>query len=254
YAAVIRNGEKWRVKVTDVVVGDIVMLRQGDFVPADIRISESTDLETDDSRVIGTSEPRPKNPYNVKQDPLETENLAFFGTYCIKGYGKGVCIATGNRTVLGQTRDLTVALENSKTAIYNSIKCLVQFLATSTGLLGIILFICSYHVGWFWLDTALYLLILVIANIPDSLLAGTTASLAISAKRMASHNCLAKDLEAVENLGVITVICCGKKDVITQDVHTVHHLWMDSKIFPFDPNKKEQGNISIKITLFKILI
>ncbi|KAF8774486.1 Sodium/potassium-transporting ATPase subunit like protein [Argiope bruennichi] len=239
FAVVLRNGEKWRIRARDIVVGDIVVLKQGDYVPADIRISESTDLETDDSRIIGTLEWRPKNPYNVKPDPLETENLAFFGTYCMRGYGRGICIATGDETVLGQTLDLTVALEKRKTAIYNSIEGLVHFLATMTGGLGIILFICSYHVGWFWLDTALYLLILVIANIPDSLLSGTTASLAISAKRMASHNCLVKDLETVENLGVVTVVCCGKKDVITQNVHTVHYLWLDQRSSPLNLIKRE---------------
>ncbi|GFX31047.1 hypothetical protein TNCV_2025501 [Trichonephila clavipes] len=85
FATLIRNGEKCRIKVKDLVAGDIVLLKKGDFVPADIRIIESYDLETDDSYIIGVSEMRPKNQYNVKDDPFESENFAFFGTYCLQG-------------------------------------------------------------------------------------------------------------------------------------------------------------------------
>ncbi|GIY29695.1 hypothetical protein CDAR_385771 [Caerostris darwini] len=240
-ATVIRNGDVCRIKVSDIVVGDIIILKKGDFVPADIRIIESDDLETDDSRIIGKSDNRAKNPYNIMDDPLESENLALFGTYCLKGYGKGICIGTGRKTVLGETLDLIVAYEKSETVIYVSVRRLVLFLATGTVFLGVILFIFSYHVGWFWLDTLLYLLILVIANIPDSLLPGVTASLAISAKRIASKKCLVTDLEAVENLGVISAICCGKKDVITQNIPTVHYLWLDSTSCLASYNQKKMG-------------
>ncbi|GFQ84125.1 hypothetical protein TNCT_136281 [Trichonephila clavata] len=176
FATLIRNGEKCRTKVKDLVVGDIVLLKKGDFVPADIRIIESYDLETDDSYIIGVSEMRPKNQYNVKDDPFESENFAFFGTYCLQGCGKGIVLATGDRTVLGQVFDMVVAFEKKRPFIYTRVQKLVRFLALCAVGLGGILYISSCSNVWFWLDTLIYLMIVTILIIPDSTLFNVTAS------------------------------------------------------------------------------
>ncbi|GFT44659.1 hypothetical protein NPIL_87791 [Nephila pilipes] len=170
FATLIRKGEKCRIRVRELVVGDIVIVKKGDFIPADIRIIESNDLETDDSRITGTLEARPKNQYDIKEDPLETDNLAYFGTFCLQGYGKGIVVATGDDTILGQIFDIVVAFEKKRPFVYTSIQKLVQFLTVCSVGLGIMLFIFSCKDGWFWLDTLIYLMIMTILTVPYSVL------------------------------------------------------------------------------------
>ncbi|GFX31049.1 hypothetical protein TNCV_2025521 [Trichonephila clavipes] len=154
------------------------------------------------------------------------------------GFGKGIVLATGDRTVLGQIFDMVVAFEKKRPFIYTRVQQLVRFLAACAVGLGGILYISSCSSGWFWLDTLIYLMIVTILIIPDSALFYVTASLTISAKRMASEKCLVKNLESAGILALISTICCGKKDVITQNIQTIRSLWLDAGIFHFGEDHK----------------
>lgn len=99
-AIVRRNGEKIQIATEKLVVGDIVEIKGGDRIPADIRIIQAMGLKVDNSSLTGESEPQSRSPECTNENPLETRNIAFFSTNAVEGAGVGVVINTGDRTVI----------------------------------------------------------------------------------------------------------------------------------------------------------
>jgi sodium/potassium-transporting ATPase subunit alpha len=201
-AQVLRNAEITSVDVTDLVVGDIVDVQFGDRVPADIRITENQGLKVDNSSLTGESEPLPRSVECTHPNPMETKNLAFFSTSVIEGTGRGIVIATGDRTLMGRVAGLASRLENNETPISREMDHFVSVISGVAIFFGMLFFIISVAMGYSWLDSAVFLIGIIVANVPEGLLATVTVCLALTAKRMAMKNCLVKHLEAVETLGM----------------------------------------------------
>merc|ERR1712045_727068 len=163
YAVVRRNGEKITVKAAELTLGDIVDIKFGDRVPADLRVIEARGFKVDNSSLTGESEPQTRSPEFTNENPLETRNLAFFSTNAVEG------------TCLGMVVNIITAV-----AVF----------------LGVSFFIIAFILGYNWLDAVIFLIGIIVANVPEGLLATVTVCLTLTTKRMASKNCLVKNLEA----------------------------------------------------------
>ncbi|KAL4470479.1 hypothetical protein ABPG74_012090 [Tetrahymena malaccensis] len=227
---VIRDGKEQRILAEKLVVGDIVRVKAGDKVPADIRILASNEMKVDNSPFTGEAEPLLRTTECSSLNPLETHNLAFFGTLCKEGQGKGVVINIGDKTMLGMISNLSSKEKAVKTPLRQEIDRFVLYISFIAIILAILLFVLACFVSKYGTFNSLLLGIgILVANVPEGLLGSLTISLVITAKRLHSKNVLVKNLEAVETLGSTSCICSDKTGTLTQNVMTVEHMWYDRK-------------------------
>ncbi|KFV49868.1 Sodium/potassium-transporting ATPase subunit alpha-1, partial [Tyto alba] len=240
-ALVVRNGEKISINAEGVVVGDLVEVKGGDRIPADLRIISAHGCKVDNSSLTGESEPQTRSPDFSNENPLETRNIAFFSTNCVEGTARGIVISTGDRTVMGRIASLASGLEGGKTPIAMEIEHFIHLITGVAVFLGVSFFILSLILEYTWLEAVIFLIGIIVANVPEGLLATVTVCLTLTAKRMARKNCLVKNLEAVETLGSTSTICSDKTGTLTQNRMTVAHMWFDNQIHEADTTENQSG-------------
>ncbi|XP_054979263.1 sodium/potassium-transporting ATPase subunit alpha-2-like [Sorex araneus] len=241
-ALVIREGQKLQIGVEKVVVGDLVEVKAGDRIPADIRLISSQGCKVDNSSLTGESEPQTRSPEFTHENPLETRNICFFSTNCVEGTAKGIVVATGDNTIMGRIAILASGLKVGKTPIAVEIEHFIHIITGVAVFLGVSFFILALILGYHWLEAIIFLIGIIVANVPEGLLATVTVCLTLTAKRMAHKNCLVKNLEAVETLGSTSTICSDKTGTLTQNRMTVAHLWFDQTVHKADTNEDRQEN------------
>ncbi|MGH0138730.1 UNVERIFIED_CONTAM: hypothetical protein FKN15_037130 [Acipenser sinensis] len=208
-ALVIRDGEKNSINAEEVVVGDLVEVKGGDRIPADLRIISANGCKVDNSSLTGTA--------------------------------RGIVINTGDHTVMGRIATLASGLEVGQTPISREIEHFIHIITGVAVFLGISFFILSLILGYSWLEAVIFLIGIIVANVPEGLLATVTVCLTLTAKRMARKNCLVKNLEAVETLGSTSTICSDKTGTLTQNRMTVAHMWFDNQIHEADTTENQSG-------------
>jgi len=241
YATVLREGQKLTLKAEEIVIGDIVEVKFGDRIPADIRVIEARSFKVDNSSLTGESEPQSRSPEFTHENPLETKNLAFFSTNAVEGTCKGIVISCGDNTVMGRIAGLASGLSSGDTPIAKEIHHFIHIITGVAVFLGVVFFIVAFILGYHWLDAVIFLIGIIVANVPEGLLATVTVCLTLTAKRMASKNCLVKNLEAVETLGSTSTICSDKTGTLTQNRMTVAHMWFDNQIIEADTTEDQSG-------------
>ncbi len=241
YALCLRDGEKSTLKAEELTVGDIVEVKFGDRIPADMRVIEARGFKVDNSSLTGESEPQSRNPDFTNENPLETKNLAFFSTNAVEGTAKGIVVNIGDNTVMGRIAGLASGLGSGETPIAKEIAHFIHIITGVAVFLGITFFIVAFILGYHWLDAVIFLIGIIVANVPEGLLATVTVCLTLTAKRMASKNCLVKNLEAVETLGSTSTICSDKTGTLTQNRMTVAHMWFDGHIVEADTSEDQSG-------------
>uniref|UniRef100_A0AAR2LVV6 Sodium/potassium-transporting ATPase subunit alpha n=1 Tax=Pygocentrus nattereri TaxID=42514 RepID=A0AAR2LVV6_PYGNA len=240
-AMVIREGEKRQINAEEVVLGDLVEIKGGDRIPADLRIISSSGCKVDNSSLTGESEPQTRSPDFTHENPLETRNISFFSTNCVEGTARGIVIATGDHTVMGRIATLASGLEVGQTPINIEIEHFIHIITGVAVFLGVSFFVLSLILGYTWLEGVIFLIGIIVANVPEGLLATVTVCLTLTAKRMARKNCLVKNLEAVETLGSTSTICSDKTGTLTQNRMTVAHMWFDNQIHEADTTEDQSG-------------
>jgi len=243
-AVVLRKGEKKTLNADNLVVGDIIEVKFGDRVPADIRVLKANGFKVDNSSLTGESEPQARTPDFTNENPLETKNIAFFSTNCVEGTCTGIVIRTGDRTVMGRIANLASGLSTGDTPIAKEIKHFIHIITSVAVFLGVTFFIIAFILGYYWLDAVIFLIGIIVANVPEGLLATVTVCLTLTAKRMAKKNCLVKNLEAVETLGSTSTICSDKTGTLTQNRMTVAHMWYDNQIVEIETSESQTSNTS----------
>ena len=241
YAICLREGEKQTVKAEELTFGDIIEVKFGDRMPADIRILEARGFKVDNSSLTGESEPQSRSPEYTHENPLETKNLAFFSTNAVEGTARGIVVNIGDNTVMGRIAGLASGLETGDTPIAKEIAHFIHIITGVAVFLGVTFFIIAFILGYHWLDAVIFLIGIIVANVPEGLLATVTVCLTLTAKRMASKNCLVKNLEAVETLGSTSTICSDKTGTLTQNRMTVAHMWFDNQIVEADTSEDQSG-------------
>ena len=219
----------------------MVEVKGGDRIPADIRIISASGFKVDNSSLTGESEPQSRGPDCTNENPLETRNLAFFSTNAVEGTAKGVVVNTGDRTVMGRIAHLVSGMPTEITPIAREINHFIQIMTGIAFFLGILFFIVAMCMNTYWLTAVIFLIGIIVANDPEGLIATITVSLTLTAKRLASKNCLVKNLEAVETLGSTSIICSDKTGTLTQNRMTVAHTWCDRQIAACDTTENYGG-------------
>lgn len=228
--SVIRNGEALTIPAEDLVPGDIVNVKAGDKVPADIRVIEAKNFKINNSSLTGESLPLKREPDNTQESALEATNLAFFGTLCESGNATGLVIATADSTVIGTIAMLTTTTDNVDTPIAQEIHHFITIISSVAIFLGVLFLIIGFVMELDPIQNLVFAIGIIVANVPEGLLATVTVSLTLTAKRMAKKQVLVKNLEAVETLGSTTVIASDKTGTLTQNIMTVRHVFYDGEV------------------------
>ena len=147
----------------------------------------------------------------------------------------------GDSTVMGRIAGLASGLESGDTPIAKEINHFIHLITAVAVFLGVSFFIIALILGYDWLNAVIFLIGIIVANVPEGLLATVTVCLTLTAKRMASKNCLVKNLEAVETLGSTSTICSDKTGTLTQNRMTVAHMWIDNQITEADTSEDQSG-------------
>jgi len=240
-ALVIRDGQKQQIVAMNLVLGDVVEVKGGDRIPADLRIIDANNMKVDNSSLTGESEPQSRGTECTNENPIETRNVAFFSTNCVEGSARGVVIKCGDDTVMGRIASLASGLEVGDTPIAREIEHFIHIITGVAVFLGVTFFIISLCLHYTPLEAVVFLIGIIVANVPEGLLATVTVCLTLTAKRMAKKNCLVKNLEAVETLGSTSTICSDKTGTLTQNRMTVAHMWFDNQIVAADTTEDQSG-------------
>jgi len=242
YCTVYRDGELRTLDVKHLVVGDIVQVKGGDKLPADVRVLTANGLKVDNSSLTGEQEPQKRGVECTHNNPLETQNLMFFGTLLIEGEGIGVVIRTGNNTVIGQIANLANTTGKLETPLKKEINSFVRKIGAIAVITAIIFFCIGFAVGNSFGTNFVFAIGIIVANVPQGLIATVTVVLTISAKRLGRKQVVVKTLESVETLGSTTIIASDKTGTLTQNRMTVVDLWYDGRMasVPYDRWMKEK--------------
>ena len=232
-AKVIRNGEHMEIKAEDLAAGDIIRLEAGDIVPGDARVIDSYSLKVNESSLTGESEGVEKF-----SDPIEGEkvalgdqkNMVFSGSLVTYGRGLAVVTGVGVHTELGKIADLMNNTAERKTPLQVTMDGFSKKLSMAIIIICIGVFGLSVYRDMEITDALLFAVALAVAAIPEALSSIITISLAIGTSRMADQNAIIKQLNAVEGLGCVSVICSDKTGTLTQNKMTVEQLYYDDDL------------------------
>ena len=222
-----------RIESKYLVPGDIVHIKGGDNIPADIVLFEVSEMKVNNASLTGESEDLLRKVDGREANILESANVAFFGTMCTDGSGKGIVIRIGDDTVIGRIATLTTSTTAKDTPLTNDINNLIHIISTRACGIGISFFIF----GMFYYDIVsniIFAIGIIVANVPEGLLATVTVALALTAKRMAAKMVLVKNLQSVETLGSTSCICSDKTGTLTQNRMTVSQLWYNLQVVEAD--------------------
>jgi magnesium-transporting ATPase (P-type) len=223
-ATVIRDGKRQTVAAQDLVPGDMVLLRSGDKVPADLRLTEIRELRIDEAMLTGESVPAEKATETLPGNAAlgDRRCVAFSGTLVTTGQGAGVVIATGDQTELGRISAMVAETRAITTPLIAQMNRFGHILAVVIVIFAALTFAAGYMVGGRApVELFLAAVALAVAAIPEGLPAIMTIVLAIGVRRMARRNAIIRRLPAVDTLGALTVICSDKTGTLTRNEMTV---------------------------------
>ena len=223
-AMVVRGGKRRKINAEEIVPGDIVQLRSGDKVPADVRIIQVKNFRVEESPLTGESTDVNKTTDPVEENAVvgDRKNMAFSGTMVTYGTATGVVVTTGSNTEIGKITEMISEVEEITTPLLQKIDSFALKLSVF-----ILVFAGSFFAfGYFFRDYELFELFLatigvVVASIPEGLPAIMTITLAIGVQRMAKRNAIIRRLPSVETLGSVSVICSDKTGTLTRNEMTV---------------------------------
>ncbi|SEN61575.1 Ca2+-transporting ATPase [Amphibacillus marinus] len=231
-AHVLRDGKWTNIPSQEVVVGDIVKVKSGDRIVADLRILSGVQLTVEESALTGESLPVEKKSDAIKADQLslgDQHNMAFMGSLVSTGHGVGVVVATGMQTMVGQIADLIVKAPTQKTPLEKRLQHLGKVLIVISIALTALVVLAGVWRGHPPYQMFLAGISLAVAVIPEGLPAIVTVVLSLGVQRMIKRKAIVRKLSAVETLGSTTVICSDKTGTLTENKMTVVELYVDQQ-------------------------
>ena len=228
FSIVIRENKKKKIKTSEIVVGDIIVLEAGDVVPADIYLIESNSLKCDESALTGESMAVEKTANVIlpeKTNLGDRKNMCFSSSIVTYGRGLGIVVATGKNAEIGRIASLLDKEKTETTPLQNGLNKLGEIITFIVLAIAIIIFIVDVifsNLGY--IDSFLTAVAIAVAAIPESLPAVVTIILSLGVMRLAKKNAIVKKLHAVETLGCCEVICSDKTGTITQNKMSVEKV------------------------------
>ncbi|MGK0395189.1 MAG: Ca2+-transporting ATPase [Candidatus Azotimanducaceae bacterium] len=223
---VLRAGKKHNVSASDLVPGDVVLLKSGDKVPADLRLLDVRDLKIDESALTGESVPAEKNDSTLTADQglADRRNMAYSSTFVTFGTAKGIVTSTGDLTEIGRISALIAATDTLDTPLTKRIAEFSHYLIYAILALSALAFMVGFVQGKPLVESFMASVALAVAAIPEGLPAAVTIMLAIGVSRMAKRRAIVRRLPAVETLGSTTIVCSDKTGTLTQNQMTVQEI------------------------------
>jgi Ca2+-transporting ATPase len=231
YAHILRAGEESHIPASQLVPGDVLVLAEGDNIPADARVVEEYGLRVNNAALTGEAVAARKTAdasFQTGVSDLERPNLIFAGTSVASGTGKAVVYATGMLTQFGRIAHLTQTAQEAPSPFEVELARLGRvFTWIAIGVAGLVWLIVTRdpNVSRHYSQPLLLALGVLVAVTPEGLPATLTLSLAMAVQRLASHGVLAKKLSIVETLGNVSVICTDKSGTLTQNQMTVREIY-----------------------------
>lgn len=237
-ATVLRNGEWQTVATQDIVVGDILQVKLGDFVEADVRWIQSDELQVIESHLTGEADAIVKNTIAIEEDAElgDRFNMGYSGSTVANGQGIGVVVGIGENTELGNIARLIESVDEKVSPLQNTINKLTKTLMkVSAGIVILTFVIGIIRAGEFSIASITSVLstsiALAVASIPDALPAVLSIVLTIGASKMALNKGLIKSLDSVETLGSTSYICSDKTGTLTQNEMTATKFYDGKNVF-----------------------
>jgi P-type Ca2+ transporter type 2C len=227
-ASVVRDGERGSIPAAELVPGDVILVEEGDTIPADARLIESTALQASEASLTGESLPVQKDVRPIEEvvGLGDRSNVVFSGTVATYGRGKAVVTATGMQTELGKIAGMLRRTEDEATPLQKELDRTGRLLGAivlviAAVLVATILLVEGVREPAAIFDVLILGVALAVAAVPEGLPAIVTAVLAIGVQRMARRNAIVRRLPAVETLGSATVIASDKTGTLTKNEMTV---------------------------------
>jgi len=247
-ATVLREGKRFEIDASELVLGDIIILETGMIVPADARLLEAINLESQEASLTGESTPVQKGTEKLDKTKIlaDRSNMVFSATTITKGRGKAVVTATGMLSEIGKIARIVTSEANELTPLQKRLKKLGVFLGYLVIIICFIVFLSqimkdphilellkNFELSVFkqksFIDMFITAVSLAVAALPEGLPAVVTISLAVGVQRMIKRHALIRKLPAVETLGCVTVICSDKTGTLTCNEMTVKKIFVDNK-------------------------
>ncbi len=244
-AQVVRSGHRQTVPARELVAGDLVVLEAGNYVPADMRLVGSANLRIEEAALTGESVSVDKDAALVLGQTThlgERHNMAFSGTLVSYGRGRGIVVATGMQTQIGQIAEMLQSVEVESTPLQQRLDQLGKVLGWAALAVCGGVFLLGWARGYEPLEIFLVAVSLAVAAVPEGLPAVVTVTLALGMREMIQRNALVRRLSSVETLGSTTVICSDKTGTLTQNVMTATRLWVDETLFEIHAGAEGSGN------------
>ncbi|MCF7799060.1 cation-transporting P-type ATPase [Candidatus Woesearchaeota archaeon] len=217
---ILRDGKKRELDAQQLVPGDIVFLKRGDIVPADIRLLTVSGLQVIESNITGESKERIKITQHLANEHIslgDMDNMVFNSTHVLSGSGMGVVVRTGFDTVIGKISSSLEHIQPEKSPIQKKIDLLSKKISYIVLTIAVLLFMVLLFQGTNLFASLILVGAVAIAGIPESFPLALTLTFSHGIKKMAKKNALVKDLNSVETLGTTTVICTDKTGTLTEN-------------------------------------
>jgi magnesium-transporting ATPase (P-type) len=233
-ATVLRNGEEVEIAAREVVPGDVVLLKSGDRVPADMRLLLARNAQVEEAALTGESEPVGKQVEPVKEDAVlgDRKCMAYSSTLVTMGQLHGVVVATGEHAEIGRISEMVSGVETLSTPLLRKINAFGRTLSVAIVVFSAVVFALGYFLRGFSAGEMFMVVVsLAVAAIPEGLPAIMTITLALGVQRMARRKAIIRRLPAVETLGSVTVICSDKTGTLTRNEMTVAEVATAGRLY-----------------------
>ncbi|UCG12439.1 MAG: cation-translocating P-type ATPase [Deltaproteobacteria bacterium] len=219
-AVTLRDGQEVQIPARDLVLGDVILLRTGDKIPADVRLIEAINLQIEEAALTGESIPVEKHATSIADGELglgDRKNMAYAGTTATYGRGRAVVVSTGTNTEFGKIAQMLKTVESGKTPLQENLNRVGHTLARAALVVVAIIVALGLFRGQPFVEMFIFGIALAVAVVPEALPAVVTISLAIGVQKMVKRHALIRRLPVVETLGSTSVICSDKTGTLTKD-------------------------------------
>ena len=224
---IMRAGREISVSSELLVPGDILLLAEGERIPADARVLREENLQLNESALTGESTPVAKSTItlNDKKEVYEQENMLFQGTYVLTGTGVAIVVETGGRTEFGKIAQLASETGDEKSPVQAKIDTLIMLLMKITAGIAIIVFVLAILRGIPTAEAIRFVLSLSVSAVPEGLPVALTVIIVLGMRRMAAQNALVRSFKAIEDIGLLTTIATDKTGTLTKNRLTIVESW-----------------------------
>ncbi len=256
-ATVIRDGHKKVIDASQLVPGDIILLKAGDYISADARIITETALCCDEAPLTGSNAPADKNYEIIPEDItpiIDRVNMVFAGCSVTHGRGVAVVTATGLETEIGKERSILEQTGTAKIPVRESVSAFSKAFSTVALVISLLVFIIGMiynfrntNISRTLIDTFLSSAALAVAVIPEGIPAAVAVILTLGVQRLMTKNVVVKDISSVETMGSISVICSDKTGTLTENNMTVTKVFNGTNVVDINNNAGDDIKLILEL-------